>query len=155
MANYTREISHMMDRMLIKIMSQDKKGFYPSKLIHRLSLLDILLIKTVGESSIIQINAVVKTLELDRNLINISIKKLGRMKLVEKRQGEQDKREKWIELTESGAHIYQAILSAQLSEMEFVLNDITINEEKTVLKFLSKIVQYHTDKYDLNKSSID
>lgn len=151
MANYTREISHMMDRMLIKIMSQDKKGFYPSKLLHKLSLLDILMVKTVGESKSIQLNLVVKTLELDRNLIDVSIKKLVSMKLISKRQGECDRREKWINLTESGERIYQLLLSAQLSEMEFVLNDITINEEKTVLKFLSKIVQYHTDKFDLNK----
>ncbi len=152
MANYTREISHMMDRMLIKIMSQDKKGFYPSKLLHKLSLLDILMIKTVGESESIQLNSLVKTLELDRNLIDISVKKLVSMKFINKRQGERDKREKWIKLTESGERIYKLLLEAQLSEMEFVLNDITINEEKTVLKFLSKIVQYHTDKYDLNKS---
>ena len=151
MANYTREISHMMDRMLIKIMSQDKKGFYPSKLLHKLSLLDILIIKTVGESGSVQLNSVVKALELDRNLIDISVKKLVSMKLINKRQGERDKREKWIQLTESGERIYKVLLEAQLSEMEFVLNDITINEEKTVLKFLSKIVQYHTDKFDLNK----
>ncbi|GAU75624.1 MarR family winged helix-turn-helix transcriptional regulator [Fusibacter sp. 3D3] len=151
MANYTREISHMMDRMLIKIMSQDKNGFYPSELIHQMSLLDILLIKTVGEVSQIQLSVMIKTLELDRNLIDVSVKNLIRMKLVKKKKGEVDQREKWIELTESGENLFRTLLDAQLSEMEFILNDITINEEKTILKFLSKIVQYHTEKYDLNK----
>lgn len=151
MANYTREISHMMDRMLIKIMSQDKKGFYPNDLIHRMSLLDILVIKMIGESNNMQLNVLIRTLELDRNLIDVSVRNLIGLKLIMKKTGERDKREKWLVLTQSGEQIYQKLLGAQLSEMEFVLNDITINEEKTILKFLSKIVQYHTEKFDLNR----
>lgn len=151
MANYTREISHMMDRMLIKIMSQDKKGFYPNDLMHRMSLLDILVIKMIGESKDMQLNALIRTLELDRNLIDVSVRNLIGLKLIMKKTGERDKREKYLALTQSGELIYEKLLSAQLSEMEFVLNDITINEEKTILKFLSKIVQYHTEKFDLNR----
>ena len=151
MANYTREISHMMDRMLIKIMSQDKKGFYPNDLMHRMSLLDILVIKMIGESKDMQLNVLIRTLELDRNLIDVSVRNLIGLKLIMKKTGERDKREKYLALTQSGELIYEKLLSAQLSEMEFVLNDITINEEKTILKFLSKIVQYHTEKFDLNR----
>ncbi len=151
MANYTREISHMMDRMLIKIMSQDKRGFYPSELLHRMSLLDILVIKSIGENKEIQLNVLIKTLELDRNLIDISVKNLIGLKLILKKPGEKDKREKSLTLSHSGEKLYKTLLDAQLSEMEFVLNDITINEEKTILKFLSKIVQYHTEKFDLKR----
>ncbi len=151
MANYTREISHMMDRMLTKVLKQDRKGYYQEQLIFKLSLLDVLAVKMIGEHKALDLASLIKGLELDRNLVDTSLKNLIGLKLVMKQKGKRDKREKLLVLTEQGHVLYQKLMQAQLSELEFILNDITINEEKTILKFLSKIVQYHTEKYEINE----
>lgn len=149
MANYTREISHMMDRMLTKLLKQDKKGFYSSELYLKLSLLDFMVIKQVGEHEEINVNMLINLLELDRNSIDVSIKNLVSEKILCKTLGTADKRERIIKLTEAGNMLYTSLIKAQRDEIEFVLNDITINEEKSILKFLSKYVQRHTDKYEI------
>jgi len=149
MANYTREISHMLDRLNIKILTQDKNGFYKKNLSLELNLLEILVIKYINELGEVRINLLMKHLEIDRNLLNTTLKRLISLKLISKYNDVEDKRGQIVILTAYGKTIHEEIRVAQQGELDFILSDITINEEKTILKFISKIVQYHTEKYEI------
>lgn len=149
MANYTREIAHMLDRLNIKILSQDKSGYFKNQLKVKLNLAEILLLKQIGEQEAVKLNDLIKTLEVDRNFVTTTVNRLVGLKVLHKRADISDARSQVIMLTPFGKDLYEALKEQQSKELDFVLSDITINEEKTVLKFISKIVQYHTEKYEI------
>jgi len=151
MANYTREISHMMDRLYIKVLGQDKNGFFRKKLNTKLNLLEILLLKQVHDLGEVRMNTLLKHLEIERNLLDTTLKRLIGLNLACKKLDPQDKRGQIILLTPYGDKLFDEFLVEQQRELEFILSDVTINEEKTILKFISKIVQYHTDKYEIRE----
>ncbi len=147
MANYTREIAHMLDRLNTKILAQDKNGYYIKQLKVELNLAEVLILKQLGESGSIKLNALIKHLEVDRNFINTTLKRMVTAKWVQKNPDPEDGRSQILSLLQPGRDLYHELLKQQQSELDFVLNDITINQEKTILKFISTIVQYHTEKY--------
>lgn len=149
MANYTREIAHMLDRLNTKILAQDKTGYFRKDLKVKLNLVEILLLKQLGEHGEVKLNQLINTLEVDRNLITTTVKRMGTLKLVQKRADEMDGRSQVIVLLPAGRELYNALINQQNKELDFILDDVTINEEKTILKFISKMVQYHTDKFEI------
>ncbi len=149
MANYTREIAHMLDRLNTKILTQDKAGYFRKDLKVNLNLVEILLLKQLGEHGEVKLNQLIKTLEVDRNLITTTIKRLSSLKLVQKRADEIDGRGQVISLLPAGKELYSELIIQQSKELDFILDDVTINEEKTILKFISKMVQYHTEKFEI------
>ncbi|HAS74920.1 MAG TPA: hypothetical protein DCS67_12315 [Clostridiales bacterium UBA8960] len=149
MANYTREIAHMLDRLYIKTLAQDKKGYYKNSLKVKLNLAEVLLLKQVGELGEVKLNHLIKVLEVDRNFLTTTIKRLVSLKILVKCPDEEDGRGQILALTPSGKELYDALVEEQRKELEFILSEITINEEKTALKFISKIVQYHTEKFEI------
>ncbi len=149
MANYTREIAHMLDRLNTKILTQDKAGYFRKDLKVKLNLVEILLLKQLGEHGEVKLNQLIKTLEVDRNLITTTIKRLSSLKLVQKRADEIDGRGQVISLLPAGKELYSELILQQSKELDFILDDVTINEEKTILKFISKMVQYHTEKFEI------
>lgn len=149
MANYTREIAHLLDRLYIKTLSQDKKGYYRKNLKVKLSLAEVLLLKQIGEHGEVKLTHLINVLEVDRNFLTTTIKRLIGLKILIKSPDESDGRGQIISMTPSGKELYEALMEEQRKELDFILNDITINEEKTALKFISKIVQYHTEKYEI------
>lgn len=148
MANYTKEISHMLDRFQTKLLMQDKEGFYKKDLNLKLSMVELLTLRRIGELREVRLNDLIALLEIDRNLVNTTLKRLMALKLIGKEQDEADGRGQKVFLQPAGDVAYQKLLNSQGNEMAFVLSDVTINEEKAILKFLSKMVQYHTEKYE-------
>lgn len=149
MANYSKEIAHMLDRMLIKIMHQDKSGFYKQALKQKLNLLDLLILRKLNEAGSMKIGDLVTYLEIDRNVLTTSLKRLQSLKIIIKSTDAKDGRGQMISMSEYGESFVKTLIEASKSEMDFVLKDVTVNEEKAILKFLSKVVQYHTTKFDL------
>lgn len=149
MANYTKEIAHMLERLHTKILSQDKGGYFKRDIGFKLSLLEMLMLKRIGEHGRVRLNDLITELEIDRNLVTTTVKRLMTLKLVLKKQDESDGRGQCVELSPAGEVLYHKILKLQEKELGFVLSDVTINEEKAILKFISKIVQYHTDKFEI------
>lgn len=149
MANYTREIAHMLDRLNTKILAQDKNGYYVKQLKVELNLAEVLLLKQLGESGSIKLNVLIKQLEVERNFLNTTLKRMATAKWIQKSADPEDRRGQIVSLLQPGRELYQELIKQQQLELDFVLNDITINEEKTILKFISKIVQYHTEKFEV------
>lgn len=149
MANYSKEITHMLDRLYTKLLSFDKNGVYKDSVHHKLNLMEFLIVKKIGDAGTIRLNSLIDATEVDRNLVTTTIKKLCSMKIAKKMQDPSDKRGQLISLQPEGVALYQRLLEIQRSEIDFVLNDVTVNEEKTIIKFISKIVQYHTEKFEI------
>lgn len=149
MANYTNEIGRLIDRFHTKLLMQDKSGFFKKDLGFKLSLMELLMLKRIGENPDIRLSDLIDQLEIDRNLVTTTLKRLMTLKLVLKSQDEKDGRGQRVSLTAAGDVLYAKILDFQSNELGFALADVSINEEKAILKFLSKLVQYHTDKYEI------
>lgn len=151
MANYSNEIAHMLDRMYIKLLSQDRAGHYRSALNVRLNLLELMLIKQLGQRGPLRLTDLIQGLEGDRNSIATALGVLSKSKVVRKLPDPSDGRVQIVELTEKGLLVYEAIMDEQRKELDFILREASINEERAILKFVSKIVQIHTDKYQIGK----
>ncbi|MCA0384831.1 MAG: winged helix DNA-binding protein [Firmicutes bacterium] len=149
MANYTREISHMLDRLYTKVLSQDKNGYYRKTMKTKLNLAEMLLLRHVGIEGEVKLNHLIKVLEVDRNFVTTTVNRLVGMKVLTKRPDTSDGRSQMVSMTPSGRELYLALAEEQRKELAFILDDVTINEEKTILKFISKIVQFHTEKYEI------
>lgn len=139
----------MLDRMNTKILMQDKSGYFKKNLKIKLNLVELLLLKQLGEQGEVKMNDLIKSLEIDRNLMTTTVKRLSGLKLIQKKTDQLDGRSQICYLLPQGVDLYQALLEEQRKELEFILSDVTINEEKTILKFISKMVQYHTEKYEI------
>lgn len=141
MANYYNEINEMMEKIINRFLVIDKRGFRLGKKNEELSLLDIIVIKKIGISIMKPIYSLARETEMDRGVITSIINKLVASGYIKKEKAEEDKRVNMVTLTDKGEETYQKILNKQIEILDFVLNDITLNEEKAVLKFLSKINQ--------------
>jgi len=129
-----------MDKVLYKLMVLDKKGF-SFGLKGNLSFLDIYIIKEIGKKNKNSIYNIVKETDIDRRIVTTIVGKLASNGYLVKERSEKDKRVQRVKLTDLGNEIYERAIEAQREIMDFVLNDITLNEEKAVLKFLSKLNQ--------------
>ncbi len=141
MANYYDEINKMMEKIVNKLLIIDKKGFKLRKKNEELSLLDIFVLKNIGSNNMKPIYSLVKETEIDRGLMTSIINKLVANGYIKKEKAKEDKRVNMVILTEEGESVYNKILKSQGAFLDFILDDITLNEEKTILKFLSKINQ--------------
>lgn len=150
MANYTNEIGRLVDRFHTKLLKQDKSGFFKKELGFKLSLMELLMLKRIGENPDLRLSDLIEQLEIDRNLVTTTLKRLMTLKLVLKSQDESDGRGQCVSLTPAGLVLYDKICVYQAKELGFALADVSINEEKAIMKFLSKLVQYHTDKYEIS-----
>lgn len=148
MANYTNEIAHMMERLFVKILSQDKEGFFNKTLDYNVNLIDLLMMSKLYNKEL-RISSLVDQLEINRNLVNTTLSKLISDRIVAKRTDPDDGRGQLVGLTSHGKRVAESIFSHKQKELAFMLSDITINEEKAILKFLSKYVQYHTERYEV------
>ena len=109
----------------------------------------MLIIKQIGEHGEIRLNQLIKVMEVDRNLVTTTLKRLIGLRVLQKRPDGADGRGQIVSIAPLGLELYQELLKQQQQELDFILSDITINEEKTILKFISKMVQVHTDKYEI------
>lgn len=146
MANYTKEIRRMLEKVAISAISQDKEGFYSKSLNGTYSGLDIVLIQHIARGDTC-IKDLVQNIGVSRNIVNTAVASLLNKKLIYKEKDETDGRLLLLRMTVKGRELFERIEEEQNKELEFMLNEATINEEKAILKFLSKYLQYRTEKY--------
>ncbi|SKC55252.1 MarR family winged helix-turn-helix transcriptional regulator [Maledivibacter halophilus] len=141
MANYYNEINRMIEKIAHKVLISDKRKFKVARKNQEFSLLEMFIIKKIGKNEIKSIYELVKEMEIDRGLVTSIIKKLVITGYIKKEKAQEDKRVNMLRLTVSGKEIYNEIIVGQQEFFEFILSDVTLNEEKAILKFLSKINQ--------------
>ena len=141
MANYYNEINTMVEKLIHKILVYDRKGFKVGNKSEELSLLDFYVLKAIGEEKEKKIYELLEEVEMDRGMVTGIIKKLVLYTYVKKERSQEDKRAYILSLTKKGRSMYEKTSEIQEDFLEFVLSEITLNEEKSILKFLSKINQ--------------
>jgi len=141
MANYYKEINKIMEKITHKFLINDRKGFKLGLKGEEFSILDMHIIKTIGKNNIISLYKLVEYIEIDRGVITSILNKMTKWGYIEKEKSEEDKRVYNIMLTKEGHRIYDDILKEEKELLEFVLEDISLNEEKAILKFFSKLNQ--------------
>lgn len=148
MANYTNEIRVMMEKVSTMIVMQDKQGFYRSSLGADYSLLDVLILLYVSDQTC-SIKDIVDHFGINRNIINSTVGSMVKKNILFKTRNDDDGRLQLIDLTPKGREIVENIQIEKNKELEFMLSEASINEEKAILKFLSKYIQYRTEKFVL------
>ncbi|PAB59331.1 MarR family winged helix-turn-helix transcriptional regulator [Anaeromicrobium sediminis] len=139
MANYYNEINNMINKLIQKIIYYDTKGFKVGK-DKELGLIDVYILRSIGLENK-KIYEVVKEIGVDRSLVATSLKKLSTYGYVIKEKSVEDKRAYVLRLTEEGVELYHKTWEIQSDILNFILETTTLNEEKAILKFLSKINQ--------------
>lgn len=131
----------MMEKLIYKISILDKEGLNLGIKGCKLSFLEIYIIKEIGSKKEYSIFNLVKETGIDRSSVTAIVNKLVLNRIIEKEKSKEDKRIHKLILTNLGEEIYDVIVKKEKEVLEFILNDITLNEEKAALKFLSKINQ--------------
>lgn len=147
MANYTTEIAKMLNKILRVIATKDQQGFDYSGIPSGLGLLQIYVLNEIYDKNL-NINELVRITKLNRNTINSIISKLSGQKLIEKSVSENDARCQILSLTEEGEAFVTKMNDERIKLLDFMLDEVTINEERTILRFLSKYNQYHFQSTD-------
>ena len=120
-----------MDQKKIKVLA-DREGF---------SIRESFFVVELGAHEFMTFSDIEKYLEVDRKTLTAMIGKLSKKDIVEKRAAETDRRCAYIILTDKGKRVRAELIEQAQALMNFAVDDLTINEEKAVLKFFSKLLQ--------------
>jgi len=140
-ANYYHEIDKMIYKIVIKTLITDLQGLKLGSKGEVFSFLEVYILRKIGEAGNKKIYELIDEMQLNRGMVSLIIKKLYLKGYVIKKQSEGDKRVYFLNLTDLGKDIVQKSINDQKNLLDFILADISVNEERVILKFLSKINQ--------------
>ncbi len=151
MANLYSEINNLLETLLKKLVAADKSGFKLNGKNDKYTLSEILVLMELLEGEISMLD-LIKSVEMDRGLISTSLTRLTNAGWMTKNRSEKDRRVFLLKLTDEGHGVATKVKAQFKDTIGLVLKDMTINEQKAVLKFLSKLNQTTVDKYDPNSA---
>lgn len=146
--NHNLAILKMTELLSKKFIEKDKKGVQLEGLMHFNSFLELMLLNELGRTERMSTQDLLKVIELDRGVLDTQIKNLSMRRLIYKEKDEDDKRKAYIGLTDQGKEQVEVFRKIEEDAMQFVMKDMSINEQKAILKFLSRINQLTVDKYE-------
>ncbi len=122
-------------------MAHNLEGFKLGVKGETLNFLEIIILRRVDIDQGQRISELIEDININRNIITSLIKKMIGRGYIERTQSTKDKRAYLLKLTKSGVEVVEKSYILQKKNLDFVLEDITLNEEKAILKFLSKLNQ--------------
>lgn len=137
MRSYYLQINDYLQRFIKNIVIYDKKGISLKGI--SLSIMELSIIKTLGNAKKKKMYELIDELDVDRNSLVTMINKLQQQHLIAKTKSLQDKRVYILRLTDRGEEVYQEILQKEKDILFSLLNDFSFNEEKAIMKLLVKI----------------
>lgn len=150
MANYYDEISTLMKTVAHKLEIMNKKGIGYGKGFEKLSILETVIITKVYSHEKLSTKDLINEVGVDRGLVTTSTNRLIKKHILEKHQSNEDRRKFYLTLGSKGPELVKAMKHKEDDFLKFVLDEITINDAKAILKFLSKINQTTVDKFEIN-----
>jgi len=144
MRNYYVQIHEYLQKIIKNIIVLDRKGINTSG--SYLSIIDILILKILGNEQEKKMFEVMETLNIDRNTFKTIIGRLTYQDYLVKSKSEEDKRAYSLKLTEKGQGVFEEITDHENQMLVSLLNDFTFNEERTILKFLVKLEMLNREK---------
>lgn len=149
MANYTKEIQIMMEKVLTIMMEYERKEFEFETLPVGVTIREWMLIKYIARHGGLSIAQLAEAFKMDRGIVSTYLNKCIKNNLLIKKKSQEDKRSFVLELTDQGEKLHAEMIEKENELLAFLLNEVTINEEKGILKFLSKITQLTVGKYQI------
>lgn len=139
MSVYYNEINVMINKLVKKFVPK-KDELYTINGIE-FSLSELLILKVIKTEKNCNIKLLHEILDLKYNYILRCINKMQMKDLIMKSPSAEDKRKKVICLTDVGEKVYSITEKNFQEKLSFIIKDLTVNEEKAVLKVLSRINQ--------------
>jgi len=152
MAHLYNEIEIMLERVFTKILAADRRGLKVNGKNEKFSFVDIMILRMLGLKNGISIYDLIYELDVDRGIVSTSISKLTKGRYIEKKRSPQDGRVFILNLTAEGKLLFEKLHEEENALVGFIMESSTINEQKAVLKFLSRVNQTMVGKYDIDHS---
>lgn len=137
MRHYYQEIDKYLKKAIQSVISLEKRGAKNGRV--PITLSETLVVRELGKNGPKKIYEMIESLHLDRNTLVSITKNLQLEGYVEKGRSPDDKRSANLSLTSRGEELYRALQEREEELLNVLLEDFSINEEKTVLKFLVKL----------------
>ncbi|MBI9011266.1 MAG: winged helix-turn-helix transcriptional regulator [Clostridiales bacterium] len=139
MSVYQKDIVRIMKYLMLTyetriVLNKERK-------LERFSAIELTLLEYVGSHEHVTQHDLLDLLDLKRSKLLSIIKKMIDYGYLVRSENLKDKRSSYIELGPKGTDILSEYDKHEQIFLDFVLKEMTINEEKTIVKFLSKIQQ--------------
>jgi len=141
MSVYQEDISKLFKHLLLKYETHITEVNDRGLKLDRMSILEISLLEYLRDNQGVTQQGLMEVVDIKRKKSTSVINKLIRSGLIQKVDNPQDKRSNWMQLTQQGIRYLKAYKDHEANLVAFVLKDMTVNEEKAIVKFLSKINQ--------------
>lgn len=149
MAVYYNEIKKITEKLFQKFIQLSKFDLnYEAR---DYSFLELLVLKRINNSHVdLTINQWLDEFDLKNQTVNATLKKLISNGDLRKVKSESDQRKTFIMPTDKGKKVMALFYASEDEILDFILKEMTVNEEKAILKFLSKLNQLTVEKYNEN-----
>lgn len=131
----------MIEKTIYRLIIADKKGLKKGNKNEDISFLDFIVLNRIAQEEEISQFVLAKETEVARSIMVSVINKLVSGGYIRKEKAVDDKRVNILKLTEEGQKVWQRYTDNQKDAIDYILHDITLNEEKAILKFLAKASQ--------------
>ncbi len=153
MAHLYNEIEIMLERLFTKLLAVDRRGIKVNGKNEKFSFVDVMVLRMIGLKDDVSIYDLIYEIDVDRGIVSTSISKLTKGKYVEKKRSPHDGRVFLLNLTDDGKQLFGKLQEHEHALVGFIMENSTINEQKAVLKFLSRINQTMVGKYNVEDNA--
>ncbi|MBN2796482.1 MAG: MarR family transcriptional regulator [Clostridia bacterium] len=141
MSVYQKDISRILKNLLLKYETQIATTKKERRKLEHFGIVEISLLDYLADHDRVSMNDLIDQLQMKRSKALAMIKKMLEIGYLKKEANENDRRSAFISLDHQGLKLLAQYRDHESQFLEFVLKDMTINEEKAIVKFLSKINQ--------------
>ena len=107
----------------------------------KITLLNFFILKRINVKQEVVLTDLRDEIGIDYNTIRKEVCNLEELGLINRNEDPKDKRRRVIEVTKHGKEQIKEVNHLIENKLQFVINNFSVNEEKAVLKFLSRINQ--------------
>jgi len=141
MSVYQNEIAKIFKMLMLKYETKIVTSKKNTRKLEHFSVVELRLLEYLREKGLVKQNELFEIIDYKRSKLLSVIKKLMDVGYISRLADEADKRSTFIMLSEKGKQVMLTYDQNESEFLDFVLKDMTINEEKAIVKFLSKINQ--------------
>lgn len=138
---YQEDIKRILKHLLIKYESEIALNKGLDRKVERISVIELSILEYVEAHACVTQNDILELFPMKRGKLIGILKKLVDAHYLDKQKNDTDKRSSYIVIGHLGRVFLKKYHDHEDNFLNFVLKDMTINEEKAIVKFLSKINQ--------------
>lgn len=139
MSIYSSEINQMVNKLLDKVTCTDVKKKILEK--QELNIFNYIILKKIREKDGIIFTEILNDVDVNYDVLRNKIEELLIKGYIEKKVSKEDKRKKSLYITNLGQKEFIKFKFFIEEKINFTISDFSVNEEKAVLKFLSRVNQ--------------